>query len=71
MKKTEDKIKISDINEDWKGKWEIKNNNEFYILLDNKKILKYFITSLNNENIELQSFGIVIPTLGYKRKSKK
>ncbi|GEM_PF-3943767 len=68
MKISKDKIRISDINESWNGKWEVTINNEFLIYLNNNKTLKYYITKLNNKNLELQNFGIAIPTLGYTRK---
>jgi len=65
---SKDKIKILDSAEKLDGNWELKNNNQLFIYLKNKKILQYFITKLDNENIELQVFGFPIPTLGYKRK---
>lgn len=68
MKISKDKIRISDINESWNGRWEVTINNEFLIYLNNNKTLKYYITKLNNKNLELQNFGIAIPTLGYTRK---
>ncbi|WP_128414206.1 hypothetical protein [Chryseobacterium sp. Leaf394] len=68
MKISKDKIKISDYNEKLDGHWELKNYNQLFIYLKNKKVLKYSITTLDNENIELQIFGFPIPTLGFKRK---
>jgi hypothetical protein len=68
MKISKDKIIISDMTEKWTGRWEVKNNNEFLIYLEDNRTLKYYITNLNNNKLELQSFGVAIPTLGYKRK---
>lgn len=65
---SKDKIKILDSAVKSDGYWELKNNNRLFIYLKNKKVLKYFITKLDDENIELQIFGFPIPTLGYKRK---
>ena len=70
MKISKAKIIISNMVEKWTGRWEVQNDNEFLIHLENNKTLKYHITSLNNNNLELQSFGVAIPTLGYKRKQK-
>jgi len=67
MKIKETQVKISVMAKKWQGKWEIKNNNEFFIYLNNKT-LKYYITKLKGNNLELQSFGVEIPTLGYRRK---
>jgi hypothetical protein len=68
MKISKDKIRISNINQNWNGRWEVNINNEFLIYLNNNKTLKYNITKLNNKNLELQNFGVSIPTLGYIRK---
>ncbi|MCE6991441.1 hypothetical protein [Dyadobacter sp. CY323] len=65
---TENKVRISDMTAKWNGRWEIKNTDELFIYLNNKKTLKYCITKLQDKNIELQSFGDAFPTLGYKRK---
>lgn len=68
MKISKKGIKISDSTEKWSGKWEVKNNNELLIYLDNSKTLKYYITKMEGNILELKSFGAAIPTLGYKKK---
>ncbi|QIG88523.1 lipocalin family protein [Chryseobacterium sp. POL2] len=67
MKINNDNIVIDDSTDKWNGKWEL-NNNELIIKLDNRKILKYYITKLTKNEIELQEFGAKIPSLGYKKR---
>jgi hypothetical protein len=61
------KAKLRSAPEKWNATWEIKNSNELYFYLDNNKVLKYLITKLTNNSLELREFGLDISTLGYKK----
>lgn len=62
------KAKLRSTFELWNATWEIKNSNELYFYLDNSKVLKYLITKLMSNFLELREFGLDISTLGYKKK---
>lgn len=62
------KAKLHRGNEHWNATWDIKNSNELYFYLDNKKVLKYLITKLSGNSMELREFGLDISTLGYIKK---
>ena len=62
------KAKLRSAPEQWNATWEIKNSNELYFYLDNSKVLKYLITKLTSNSLELREFGLDISTLGYKKK---
>ena len=60
--------KLSDDTEKWNATWEIKNSNELYFFLENNKILKYIITKLTLDTLELREPNSKISTNGYYRK---
>ena len=62
------KAKLRSALEQLNATWEIKNSNELYFYLDNRKVLKYLITKLTSNFLELREFGLDISTLGYKKK---
>ena len=57
--------KLSDYTDKWNVTWEIKNSNELYFFLDDKKILKYLIIKLTNNTLELREPNSKVSTLGY------
>ncbi len=61
------KAKLHSAPEKWNATWEIKNSNELYFYLDNSKVLKYLITKITSNSLELREFGLDISTLGYKK----
>ncbi|MBG6063666.1 hypothetical protein IWX83_003482 [Flavobacterium sp. CG_9.1] len=57
--------KLSDYLEKWNVTWEIKNSNELYFFLEDKKIVKYLIIKLTSDTLELREPNSKISTLGY------
>ncbi|CAN5510036.1 hypothetical protein BH11BAC3_BH11BAC3_23630 [soil metagenome] len=62
------KAKLHSTPEKLNATWEIKNTNELYFYFDNSKVLKYLITKITSNSLELREFGLDISTLGYKKK---
>ena len=60
--------KLTDFPEKLNATWEIRNQDELYFLLENKRILKYIITKLNADTLELREPDAKITTLGYYKK---
>ncbi|MFV8334547.1 lipocalin family protein [Flavobacterium sp. RSP29] len=57
--------KLSDYLEKWNVTWEIKNSNELYFFLEDKKILKYLIIKLTDNTLELREPNSKVSTLVY------
>ena len=60
--------KLTDFPEKLDATWEIRNQDELYFFLENKRILKYIITKLNADTLELREPDATISTLGYYKK---
>jgi hypothetical protein len=60
--------KLTDFPEKLNATWEIKNKDELYFFLENKKILKYIIIKLNDDTLELREPDATISTLEYFKK---
>ncbi|MGG7035380.1 MAG: hypothetical protein ACI7YS_09335 [Flavobacterium sp.] len=60
--------KLTDFPEKLNATWEIRNQNELYFFLENKRILKYIIIKLNVDTLELREPDATISTLGYYKK---
>jgi hypothetical protein len=68
IKINKSKAKLYDDPEKLNATWEIKNSNELYFFLENNKILKYIITKLTLDTLELRDSNSKISTNGYYRK---
>ena len=62
-----DRAILSDIQEKWIARWEIKNKDELHFYLDNNKVLSYRITRLTGRKLELKEMDEPASTMGYKR----
>lgn len=60
-----DRAILSNTQEKWIARWEIKNKNELHFYLDNNKVLSYRITRLIGRKLELKEMEEPASTIGY------
>ena len=60
--------KLTDFPDKLNATWEIKNGNELYFYLKNKRVLKYIVTKLTSDTLELRYPDAKISTLGYYKR---
>lgn len=59
---------LSEDSEKYNATWQLKNENELYFFLENKKTLKYIITKLTAHTLEFREPGDTVSAFGYYKK---